>query len=431
MATLIIDQVGPITKRVNLDLKRFNVFIGPQSSGKSTIVKILSTCTWIEKEVCVSLSTEILPAGTTFKRMVEDYHRMHGYIDEQQSYIRYESEYIMMEYLRGTLTIEKRNVKLYNRVKVSYVPADRNVVTMKDIELRSLEATNFRSFLFDWLEARPYYDFAHRTSILDLGVQYYFDADEPTTKDKIVHSNGVTYNLPLYDASSGLQSVVPLAVLSNYLSDQYYANYRKKTSFDRDDKESRLANLVIQEYLFPLVEHSDDESIQQVYSRVRQEAQDGNVTYQKCLVEVNDLFRRLVNPSSIAYIIEEPEQNLFPMTQVDLLNVLISNCKGKHLDTMTITTHSPYLLAAINIMLMAGKIEMMQAKTLDKEQYAGATIGADEIGVYMLEDGGVRSILDVRTGLIDQNDLDSASEYNAQVFAKLYKAFVQLLKKKK
>ena len=37
MAHIIIKNIGPI-KEVELDLNKINVFMGPQSSGKSTIV---------------------------------------------------------------------------------------------------------------------------------------------------------------------------------------------------------------------------------------------------------------------------------------------------------------------------------------------------------------------------------------------------------
>ena len=39
--TLIVKNFGPI-KDLKLDLKDVNVFIGPQSTGKSTIAKLLS-----------------------------------------------------------------------------------------------------------------------------------------------------------------------------------------------------------------------------------------------------------------------------------------------------------------------------------------------------------------------------------------------------
>jgi predicted ATPase len=48
MASIKIRNIGPITK-ADFDLNKINVFMGPQSSGKSTIAKICSQCSWYEK----------------------------------------------------------------------------------------------------------------------------------------------------------------------------------------------------------------------------------------------------------------------------------------------------------------------------------------------------------------------------------------------
>ena len=48
MAHFIIKNIGPIN-HTEFDLNRVNVFIGPQSVGKSTIAKIISFCLWLEK----------------------------------------------------------------------------------------------------------------------------------------------------------------------------------------------------------------------------------------------------------------------------------------------------------------------------------------------------------------------------------------------
>lgn len=40
MNRLIVKDIGPI-KYVDLDLKKINVFIGPQGKGKSTLAKII------------------------------------------------------------------------------------------------------------------------------------------------------------------------------------------------------------------------------------------------------------------------------------------------------------------------------------------------------------------------------------------------------
>ena len=48
MRRLIIENIGPI-KHVDLELAKVNVFVGPQGAGKSTLAKIISFCSWLEK----------------------------------------------------------------------------------------------------------------------------------------------------------------------------------------------------------------------------------------------------------------------------------------------------------------------------------------------------------------------------------------------
>ena len=57
---LIIDNIGPI-KHVELDLKRVNVIIGPQSAGKSCILKIAFFCAYAEKRMPISCVEIIKP----------------------------------------------------------------------------------------------------------------------------------------------------------------------------------------------------------------------------------------------------------------------------------------------------------------------------------------------------------------------------------
>ena len=92
---------------------------------------------------------------------------------------------------------------------------------------------NLRSFLFDWYNAREFYNESNKTDILNLGVRYYYDPNELRLKDRIEHINGKTYEIPLGSASSGLQSVVPLQIMMQYYAGQYFDSYGEKTSLRR------------------------------------------------------------------------------------------------------------------------------------------------------------------------------------------------------
>lgn len=84
MARLIVRNIGPI-KDVELDLKKVNVFMGPQGCGKSTLAKIISFCSWLEKDSDATLKAE----AKGLVPLLTKYHRMEGYFraDSELAYI--------------------------------------------------------------------------------------------------------------------------------------------------------------------------------------------------------------------------------------------------------------------------------------------------------------------------------------------------------
>jgi hypothetical protein len=126
-----------------------------------------------------------------------------------------------------------------------------------------------------------------------------------------------------------------------------------------------------------------------------------------------------------SFIIEEPELNLYPTAQQGLLNWLVKKCtKGDN--DLTITTHSPYILSHLNLLLYAHHVGTKDEEKRQKvaaiipEQY---WINPDEFAAYYVNGpegaGGVRSLLDPETKLISQNELDAVSGIQADEFDQL------------
>ena len=431
---LKITNVGPITGTVDIEYGQVCVLIGPQSNGKSTIAKIMSTCMWLEKEACTSLKENVIDSGQAFRNLIEDFHRMHGYIHADSSSISYESKYVIINYDKDDFELKFKDVESYHRIKISYIPSDRNVITMNEIEKRELEHTNFRSFLFDWLAARKYYNKENKIPILNLGMQYYYDAQLTMRQDRLTHENGVTYDIPLYDASSGMQSMVPLMVLMHYLLTNYFDTYNKEISFEQKEENIELSWAIVKKILtehFP--NDINDTNYREYFNKnVRSKNEQGDAEAKSLIEEMRVFYNQLIQPESIAFVLEEPEQNLYPETQVKLLNDIICNCNKEHPSTLLITTHSPYILAAANVLLFAGKM-LSHGIKMDKIKDivdVNSIIKEDELTAYSVSGGLCVSLLDDKTNLIRENELDSASEYNAGVFSKLYEIFTKELQGK-
>lgn len=385
MRRIVIKNIGPV-KHVDIELKRFNFFIGAQSSGKSTIAKILSTCTWVEKEVATTLDANAIPTAEDFLELLENFHKMSGYFDESSEII-YDTDSIRLVYSADKLNIELKDGINYSRQKICYIPAERNMVTLPELQGFEFGSTNLRSFLFDWFSAREFYSPENKSDILGLGVKYFYDKDEKKYKDRIEHINGRTYQIPLSSASSGLQSIVPLLIMLQYYSNEYYTQYAKKTSFYENDKEritrDKLVDMIVLEELYPGFDHSKRvDLIKEVNEHIR--AQEPK--YVKLLQSYKGALRQLTVPASTSFIVEEPEQNLFPSTQLEIIEMMVRLCTGEHDHGFTVTTHSPYIINFLNI-LIARYYKGVESMNLNPE----------ELNVFSVQDGRLISQMQFNT----------------------------------
>ena len=79
MKRLTIKNIGSLTT-VFMDFAKYNLFIGPQSSGKSCILKIASYCNWVEKRIELSQAPDDYLNDSVFWEHLVDYHRLNGFI---------------------------------------------------------------------------------------------------------------------------------------------------------------------------------------------------------------------------------------------------------------------------------------------------------------------------------------------------------------
>ena len=381
MKRLSIRNVGPISE-VDAVMNRFNFFIGPQSSGKSTIAKIFSTCSWIEKEVATTFNEKVIDKAGDFIAKIVDFHKMDTYFSDD-SEIHFQTDIVKIDLEKGKFGISLLDKESYRRQKICYIPSERNAVTLPELQGFEFGPTNLRSFLFDWFNARESYDEGHKANILDLGVKYYYDANETKYKDRIEHKNGKTYHMPLCSASSGLQSVIPLLVMLQYYSGQYFNSYDEKMSFQTDERARRIGRYLIDNII--LKEHFPDydpANRQRFVEMANSLLQQGDPGLQEKMKRYTEELKRLTIPVATLFIVEEPEQNLFPDTQLDLMNTLFALCNGERGHELTVTTHSPYILNQLNLLF----------KSYDKKDPNMAGVDFDDVSVYAVSDGHITDL---------------------------------------
>lgn len=225
----------------------------------------------------------------------------------------------------------------YKRPKVSYIPAERNMVAVIPnwFEVKSV-ADNIQAFMADWSDARKLID--NDKEILNLNVAYHYD--EGSDMDYVKMRDGKI--LPFTNVSSGLQSLIPLYVhLANITSKKF--REREDNSVKHKSELERLTNSLVDYYS----KNIGDAFIKNPkYGTINQES-----GLEKEFIpnpEMTQWFiRRFLNISRISHcevFLEEPEQNLFPPTQQLLMRKLLGLFEKKKENILFVSTHSPYIL---------------------------------------------------------------------------------------
>lgn len=407
MSTITIKNIGPIKEVVKISLNRVNVFMGPQSSGKSTIAKIISFCTWVEKDVATSQSfSEYQENKTYFRERLESFHKIKGYFNSD-SYIHYKSEVVDIVWENEECSISWVDKYAYKRSKIAYIPSERNMVILPEARKSEFGNTNIRSFLFDWFEARKKYSNENNLSVLNLGVNYYYL--EGSEEDHIRgNNNDAEYDILLSNASSGLQSITPLIVMIEYLTKWIYDE--DTISFEQDERRQRVNRIIaIEKVLKPYYDKDvlpagDLQELANSFNEKLHEKEEKAVKYFDYYKTISNSF---FNTTNSQFIIEEPEQNLFPETQQDLVYYFLQKCLNKEGNRLTLTTHSPYVLYALNNCMMAGLVsDKMEKKKLNKLKCNQSKINPEDVSIYEIREGVVSGTIQGEDGLISDNFFD-------------------------
>ncbi|NEO21020.1 AAA family ATPase, partial [Moorena sp. SIO4A5] len=123
--------------------------------------------------------------------------------------------------------------------------------------------------------------------------------------------------------------------------------------------------------------------------------------------------------------IEEPEAHLFPSAQRNMVELIacVFNSDREKLQFF-ITTHSPYILTSINNLIQAGILYQESSQDvlpkLEKILPRYKALRTSDLSAYVLENGKAKKILDDKeTGLINANLIDGVSDELAIEFDEL------------
>lgn len=390
MAIIHIKNVGPLKDTGEIALNRLLLIIGKQSSGKSTFMKVLCHCRWVEKTLMVDDDNSAKDYGNhqDFLKSLMAFHRFNPDFFSPDSYIKYDGDYITIEQNgdeTDAMITRKRDFedKRYN-TKLCFIPSERNLISaVKNLD-KSYKATELDvllNYLLEWDEVKEYYSTKNALKLsVARNIQYFNDGGAD-----FIYLNQNGKKLPVFYASSGVQSAMPIEVMIN----RYSAIVGEKASLSKHD-----------------------------WRHIFDEMKDSDIVQNSLTSKANKAYYQ-----SVQFFIEELEQNLYPMSQKDLLLNVVKhlvaanrNEKARQRSMVVMTTHSPYILSVLNEL-------MAEAKLYDKH-YENYIEGVDDFvnydcymspdyySAYFINDKGTfDNLIDSELPMISGLELDGVSDW--------------------
>jgi predicted ATPase len=410
MSRIKIKNFGPIKSGLKgdswIEIKKVTILTGNQGSGKSTVAKLISTISWIEKALIRGdLSWDALQGVGKFEEFCE-YQNISKYFHIGTE-IKYEGRSIHFNYFRGKANIEEIGNRQYFVPKIMYVPAERNFISsVPNInKIKDLPGTIY-TFSDEYRKALKDLKERIQLPINNVFFEYHDQVEKATIGNE-------SYSIDLSQASSGFQSSVPLYLVTKYLAE---ANKNQRNLFDHS-----LSNrLTIDQ----------EERIRKEIQEIRNNP---NLSENIKRIEIEIISSRFEN-SHFLNIVEEPEQNLYPTSQKNILFSLLEFNNLVSDNQLVITTHSPYLINYLTLAVKAGLLfnkkgwHNIVLAAIDDIVPMDSAIRPSDLVIYEMngKDGSIQTLETYNGVPSDENWLNEEMDE----FNELYAQLVELENKK-
>lgn len=399
-----IKHVGPLTDTGEIQLNRVMLLIGPQGAGKSTFMKVLCFCRWVEKRIMrYEKEFDHYLVGSNFIDRLKLFFHLNDDFFGADSLIIYKGSYATISWgedgeqsIRITPNPENES-RLYNS-KLSFIPSERNLASAHKKINEAYMGNPHEDMLFNFLlELRKASETYRESNKLKLSIGEDFSYFSNHLGDHFIEQRSINKSFLSYYTASGLQSVFPIDVIGAYLMGEL--NSSPELSLDE------LFTLVNRDKKVQSIEEGIDEILNKRFEELRYK--------------------------SIHLFIEEPELNLYPEAQkellLNLLNIITkAKDKEKHPSSLVMTTHSPYLLSVMNVQIAKAWAEEEKKCAAESEEETrgekqnGHLSSYEFSAYYISKEGTLKDLIasdknqdgdPIEFPMIDGTDLDSVSTW--------------------
>lgn len=404
MPNIYIHNLGPV-KECKMELEDFCVLTGPQASGKSTIAKAIYFFRTI-KDDCIALYIKNQTIGEVegsfsdllIKQLRSKFMQIFGsswgmsmdmklryeykegtYVEvslrktQQEglpNYIYFEFSNDIKEYLyvlnRGDQNRERlirysTSLLFADYGEVIYIPAGRSMITLLTTQL------NYIFLMLDDAQKRA----------LDYCTQNYMERILRLKPQFAEGIQGMYYN-KINTSAEKLNKPVLKAMME-------FIPQILKGRYQYTDGEERL---LLDSHRYVKLNYTSSGQQEVVWI-------------------LNLLFYYVLENKHVYMILEEPESHLYPEAQSQVAEMLAMFLKAGN--KMLLTTHSPYILGALNNLLYAGNLKnkgKAEVGTLIREEMQ---IDSEKTAAYFVKEGQLENIIDEELSMINHSVIDGIS----------------------
>lgn len=426
MASIRIKNLGPISD-FQMNIEKFNLLIGEQATGKSTISKCIYFFRSIKNELVehlYSFATDLDYAKVNYfpralnKAMKDIFVQLFGYSWDldRNLYLKY----YFTEDIDVEVSLEDgNNGKQYIGIYYS----DHLINDVKLLEsLLQNNSIDFSNFSFANTErARLHKEITRKVNELfnDEYETYYIPAGRQlltlmaAQKTKLDYDSIDLVNRKFMQFNESIQSKFENGILNAH---KFYPVPNRK--FDTGHISTEIMSGLKGDYRLTTsgeclyLDNGNKIPINYVSSG-----------QQELLWLYNQLYILMLREERSFVIIEEPEAHLYPTLQKEVIE-FITQFSNLNQSKVLVTTHSPYVLTAANVLYYAGKLGKDRSSQVNRILSKDKWIMPDDFSAFKLEQNhghtSVESLIDNETQELRTSLIDGVSEKIGELYTQLY-----------
>lgn len=403
-----------VIDNADIEIGQFTILIGPQANGKSIVAKLI----YFFRNFLKTEFTQSIQKLQTLRELnksallkFEEIFPRYTWVNNH-FIISYTQENINIEIRRDKSTNGKISTELIICEELKQVHRKLKSAYKKKIQNISIEQNKnideiFRDFLSEKLKT---FD--------KTNVHSNFDVFIPAGRSFFANLQKNVFSF----LSSNIE-IDPFLKRFGSTYESVKSIYRNNILIEKHKNELEIVNQLVSSIISGEYLHEDDQDWI-VSGKKRINLSNSSSGQQEALpmLLILSTLPFFVREKNSMYFIEEPEAHLFPFSQKKIINLLSyihnkTNCK------FLMTTHSPYILTAINNLLLAHSTYNSVPENLKKDVNSLVSkdlfIDFKDICAYSIQNGKVEKILEKDNQLISTNIIDNVSDIFNEEFDNL------------